>query len=71
MLSEMHPSATHRMATVREAFRLRRLAARQRLRWDFYVEHHKLEEARDARHEVLDSLRRACLQWRLTLGVAL
>ena len=70
MPSVMHPSAIHRMTAVREAFRLRRLAGRLRRRSDFYLEHNLIEEARDARQEVLDSLRRACQQWQLTLGVA-
>lgn len=66
----MQPIAIHRMAAVREAFRLRRLAGMQRRQCDFYVEHSLLELARDVRQEVLDSLRRACHQWRLTLGIA-
>ena len=61
----------HRMIAVREAFRLRHLARRQRRLCDFYLEHCQLEQARDARQRVLDSLRRACHQWRLTLGTAL
>jgi hypothetical protein len=70
MPSVMHPSAIHRMTTVREAFRLRRLAGRLRRRSDFYLEHNLLEEAREARQELLASLRRACHQWRLALGIA-
>ncbi len=66
----MHPIAAHRMTTVREAFRLRRLAGTQRRLWIFYVEHNLFDEARDARQQMLDSLRRACHQWRLVLGVA-
>ena len=65
----MQPRALHRMTAVREAFRLRHLARRQRRLCDFYLEHCLLDEARDARQEVLDSLRRACHQWRLTLGI--
>ena len=66
----MQPIAIDRMTAVREAFRLRRLARTQRRLCDFYSEHCLLDEARDARQGVLDSLRRACHQWRLTLGIA-
>jgi len=69
MQSVFSPRANTRMKAVREALRLRRLARRQRLRWDIYVEHHMLEEAGVARREVLDSLRSACVQWRRLLGI--
>lgn len=71
MQSSIPPTALQRMATVREAFRLRRLAGTQRRLWNFYIEHNLFDEARGAREESLDSLRRACHQWRLALGVAL
>lgn len=63
--------AIERMAAVREVARLRRLARAQRHLWFFYLEHNLFEAAREARLDLLDSLRRACRQWQLILAVSL
>ena len=57
-----------RMAAVREAFDLGRRAKTQRRLWSFYMEHNLFEEARDARVLMLELLRSASQQWRLTLA---
>lgn len=58
-----------RRDTVREAFRLRRLASARHRLWFFYLEHNLFEEAARARQEVLECLRRACHQWRQVLSI--
>ena len=62
------PQTVQRMATVREAFRLSRQAKNQRRLWVFCMEHNLFDQARDARVLMLDLLRSACQQWRLTLA---
>ncbi len=62
------PRTVQRMATVREAFRLSRQAKAQRRVWAFYMEHHLMEQAREARVLMLLLLRSAGQQWRLTLA---
>jgi hypothetical protein len=57
-----------RMAAVREAFRLQRLARASRRLWVFYLEHNLFDQARDCRQTMIGHLRDACQQWRLTLG---
>ncbi len=71
MQTKIRPVALQRMTTVREAFRLRRLARQQRSLWMFYLEHNLFDEARSARQQTIDCLRNACQQWRLTLGPGL
>lgn len=68
-LTTLQPSVQERMATVRETFRLRRLASVHRGLWMFYLEHNLFDEAEKSRHLMVDNLRRACQQWRLTLGM--
>jgi hypothetical protein len=62
--------APQRLHSVREAFRLQQSARKQRLLWLFYGEHNLFEEAAKCRQLMMDSLRQACQQWRLTLCVA-
>jgi hypothetical protein len=62
--------APARLNSVREAFRLQQLASRQRLLWLFYAEHNLFEEAARCRQVMVEHLRQACQQWRLTLCVA-
>jgi len=61
-----------RMATVRNAFRQassgHRLAHRQRADGCGYREQSLFDQARDSRPMMLEHLRSACQQWRLTLG---
>ena len=64
------PVVASPMTTVREAFRQRRLAQQKRHLWMFYLEHNLFEEARDSRQMMIEHLRSACRQWRLTLGTA-
>jgi hypothetical protein len=71
MLSMMHPSVLRRTASVREVFRLRRLAQKQQGIWKSYVEQDRRGEAGTARRLMLEHLRGACEQWRLTLGFVL
>ena len=66
--TEGAPAVVQRMAAVREAFRLRRIANKHRSLWLFYLEHNLLEEANCARSQMIEHLRCACQQWRLTLG---
>lgn len=62
------PLSRHRMTSMREALRLHRLArAHQRL-WFFYLEHNMFELAITSRSVMIQHLRDACQQWRLTLG---
>jgi len=55
------------MYSVREAFRLRRLARGQRYLQAFYVEHSLFEEAVSSRRLMLELLRGARVHWRRTL----
>lgn len=71
MQSPVLPMASHRMTSVREAFRLRRLAHTQRRLWTFYLEHSLFDEAHRARSAVLENLRKACSQWRFLLGMSI
>ena len=64
------PVVLQRLATVREAARLHRLAHDRRCLWLFYLEHNLFDEARGARRQMLELLRSACRQWRLMLGTA-
>lgn len=70
MHTMIRPRTHQRMASLREAFRLRRLARAHRDLWLFYLEHNMLEQARDSRLVLIDHLRSARHQWRLTLGMA-
>lgn len=63
------PMNVQRMATVREAFRLHRLARSFRSRWRFYLEHNLFAAAQSARLLMMEHLSGACQQWRLTLDV--
>lgn len=63
-----HAAVAQRMAAVREAFLQQRLAHQKRRLWRFYLEHNLFEEARDSRLLMIEHLRSACQQWRLTLG---
>ena len=56
-------------ADLREAFRLRNLARKQRHLRGFYNEHNLLSEAQDARGEMLRLLRAARSSWRIALGL--
>jgi hypothetical protein len=56
-----------RLDAVREAFRLRQLATRDRRLGEYYSEHNLFDEVERCRLSMLDHLRQACLQWRLTL----
>ncbi len=67
-LTESATAVVQRMAAVREAFRLRRVANKHRSLWLFYLEHNLLEEANSSRVQMIEHLRCACQQWRLTLG---
>lgn len=58
------------MVNVREAFRLRRLARRQRYLHGIYDEHNMFAEARGTRREMMQLLRAARSVWRRTLGIA-
>jgi hypothetical protein len=58
-----------RMADVREAFRLRRLARGHRGLWNFYLEHNLFDDARDTRVRLIEILRQAREQWRRALGL--
>lgn len=66
--NEPHPAVAQRMMAVREAFLQQRLAHQKRRLWRFYLEHNLFEEARDSRLLMIEHLRSACQQWRLTLG---
>ena len=70
MKTMIRPAVRTRMATVREAFRLHRLARAHRGLWMFYVEHSLLDEARASRLVMTQHLQGACQQWRLALGMA-
>jgi len=70
MPTRLLPSVLQRMATVREALRLLRVAHGYRGRWMFCRKHNLLDEAQESRRRTLEHLRRACAQWRLTLGMA-
>lgn len=70
MKTMTRPVVLERMATVREAFRLHRLARAHRGLWMFYMEHNLFDEARDSRLRMIGHLRGACRQWRRTLGTA-
>lgn len=63
------PVNVRRMATVREAFRMHRIARSLRSRWRFYLEHNLFAAAQSSRLLMMEHLTRACQQWRLTLGV--
>lgn len=63
-----HPAVAQRMKAVREAFLQQRLAHQKRRLWRFYLEHNLFEEARDSRLLMIEHLRSACQQWRVTLG---
>ena len=69
MKTMTRPVVEQRMATVREAFRLHRMAQQRRSLWRFYLEHNLFDEAREARSQMIEQLRGACQQWRLTLGM--
>lgn len=58
------------MHSVREAFRLRRLARDERYLHAFYTEHNLLEEAANARRSMLELLRGARVHWRRTLRMS-
>ena len=68
---QMQPSVLRRMASVREAFRLRRLARVQHGVWKSCVEQDRHDAARSARWLMIEYLRGACEQWRLAVGLAL
>lgn len=64
------PLVLQNMSSIREAFRLHRLARVQRALWSFYKEHNLLEEAKATWRAMLDALTNASRQWRLTLGTS-
>lgn len=59
-----------RVASVREVFRLHRLAQQHHRLCQFYHEHNLFDAERDTRLEMLKCLRGARQQWRLVLGLA-
>ncbi len=63
------PTTDQRKTSVREAFRLQRMARAHRELWLFYLEHNLFGEARIARALVIEHLYGARQQWRLTLGL--
>lgn len=65
----MRTEVDQRLADLREAFRLGRLARSHRGLWQFYLEHNLFDEASLTRTHMLNLLRLARLQWRLALGL--
>jgi hypothetical protein len=57
------------MTGARGVFRCLRQARIHRSLWLFYVEHNMFDEARDERFRMIDHLRGARQEWRLTLGM--
>lgn len=70
MYTMVRTGVHQRMANIREAFRLQRLAHERHGMWLFYLEHNIFDEARESRLAMLDCLRGARQQWREALGLA-
>ena len=64
------PGVLRRMANIREAFRLTKIAHAHRALWTFYLEHNLITHAGKARMTMFEHLHCAKLQWRTALGMA-
>lgn len=68
MQTNIMPDVLCRMGTMRSAFRCQRQARNHRRLWMFYVEHNLFDLAEAERALMMEQLRGARAQWRVTLG---